>query len=302
MRKYFILLCMIGMPLQMAMPTVMADESNELTIIAVGAGDSDAQNKPMSGWSFNVYQVNNDAQLDQLNQLNENRLKAQAIKSYETNPTNEAGATTLSQLPQGLYYVRQMPKTAQKHQKSVPFLVLLPDIKGNKHVTVYPKIMIERGSVTLLKYTTKDNQSVPLAGAVFELYDANGTTPLRVKDEQLTTDMSALTRLTTNKAGEITVSNLTPGRYYFKEIQAPKGYKLDDRPLWFTVQSAERVYVSHENHLMPPPDKPNEPKKPNTPPWLPQTGESLLMIGVGVLLIGIGIKLGRSTKSEGSIG
>ena len=68
------------------------------------------------------------------------------------------------------------------------------------------------GSIQLVKVDSDTNK--PLAGAVFDLFDAN--------DKKVNTD-----GLTTEKDGTITVKNLKPGSYYFKETKAPAGYILD---------------------------------------------------------------------------
>ncbi|SYW09676.1 SpaA isopeptide-forming pilin-related protein [Oenococcus oeni] len=67
------------------------------------------------------------------------------------------------------------------------------------------------GSVILTK--TDANTGKKLAGAVFDLYKANGN---KLK-----------TGLVTDKNGTILVSGLKPGSYYFVETKAPAGYLFD---------------------------------------------------------------------------
>ncbi|MHA5109748.1 SpaA isopeptide-forming pilin-related protein [Oenococcus oeni] len=67
------------------------------------------------------------------------------------------------------------------------------------------------GSVILTK--TDANTGKKLAGAVFDLYEANGD--------------KFKTGLVTDKNGTILVSGLKPGSYYFVETKAPAGYLFD---------------------------------------------------------------------------
>ena len=71
-----------------------------------------------------------------------------------------------------------------------------------------------KGVITLTK-TGKDNAK--LAGAKFDLYKVGEG--LLAKDKKINTE-----DLVTDANGEITVEDLEPGTYYFKETEAPAGY------------------------------------------------------------------------------
>jgi len=88
------------------------------------------------------------------------------------------------------------------------------------------------GGVKLVKYSAEDvvdgvpvEGAKPLAGAVYELYDAN--------DELVGTY--------TTEDKPVVIKNLEPGDYYFKEITAPAGYKLDNTLLPFTIKDVDAL-------------------------------------------------------------
>ncbi|EMG28684.1 MSCRAMM family protein [Listeria fleischmannii] len=77
----------------------------------------------------------------------------------------------------------------------------------------------------MLTKVDKDDQKTVLSGAEFKLLDANG------KEIE--------TNLVTNEDGEIMVKDLAPGKYAFVETKAPKGYKLDETPVEFTIEKEQ---------------------------------------------------------------
>ncbi len=82
----------------------------------------------------------------------------------------------------------------------------------------------KKGRVVLRKTSSKDHSK--LAGAVFDLYEEGKDTPLK-------------TGLTTDVNGEIHVSDLKPGYYYFKETKAPEGYELQNKKIEFEIKAEE---------------------------------------------------------------
>lgn len=88
---------------------------------------------------------------------------------------------------------------------------------------------VTKGSVVLTK--TNEVGNAKLKGAVFNLYKNDGTL---VSND-----------LTTNDDGQITVTNLDWGTYYFKETAAPAGYVLSDDNIRFVINKDTAV-VSQE--------------------------------------------------------
>jgi uncharacterized surface anchored protein len=76
-----------------------------------------------------------------------------------------------------------------------------------------------QGNVKITKHDAQNKQAV--VGASYALYSANGKL---VKD-----------KLITAKDGSVTVKDLLPGDYYFKETKAPAGYELNPAKVAVTV-------------------------------------------------------------------
>ena len=107
------------------------------------------------------------------------------------------------------------------------------------------------GDVTLTK--TDATTKKVLAGAVYELRDANG----KVLQSNLKTDA----------AGQLTVTGLTAGDYQFVETAAPTGYELNVTPLPFTIKAGQTaaVTVSATDEPVTNPSQPGEPGQPEEP-------------------------------------
>lgn len=76
------------------------------------------------------------------------------------------------------------------------------------------------GAVRLTKIS--DDSENTLAGAVYDLYQVGNDIPIQ-------------TGLTNGTNGQINVSNLKPGDYYFKETTPPDGYQLNDTEIPFRI-------------------------------------------------------------------
>ncbi|MCU5024174.1 SpaA isopeptide-forming pilin-related protein [Bacillus cereus] len=78
--------------------------------------------------------------------------------------------------------------------------------------------MVDTGNVEITKID-KDNKA-PLAGVVFEVQDDKG---------------KVVTKLTTDKAGKATVSDLSVGKYKLVEVESLPGYKKLEKPVPFEI-------------------------------------------------------------------
>ncbi|MDR1801185.1 MAG: leucine-rich repeat protein [Lachnospiraceae bacterium] len=99
--------------------------------------------------------------------------------------------------------------------------------------SVYNEIPPFPASVHVKKTSAGSNAA--LAGAKFGIYDTGGDTDVLVQVK------------TSNATGDITFTNLMPGSYVIKEIEAPKGYALNTDSWEVTVQTksvAWDYYVS----------------------------------------------------------
>ncbi|CAM4070990.1 SpaA isopeptide-forming pilin-related protein [Bacillus manliponensis] len=94
---------------------------------------------------------------------------------------------------------------------------------------------LTKGGITLTKVDTHSKET--LEGAVFNVLDCDGN--IVRKD------------VTTNKDGNLTVSDLKPGDYQFVETKAPTYYDLSTEPIPFTIDKGQEklAEITVENSL-----------------------------------------------------
>lgn len=106
-------------------------------------------------------------------------------------------------------------------------------IEFNKEATEF-KISNEKGNWDFeLMKVDRDDETKRLAGAVFKLQFDKGDGQFR--------DVAGKTNLETNEQGKIYLSDLLVGNYQLIEVKAPKGYKLDQTPTKFTIDSNQTM-------------------------------------------------------------
>lgn len=97
-------------------------------------------------------------------------------------------------------------------------------------------------SVLLLK---TDGEGKALSGAKFTIHYANGD-PLLTKDGSVD-DKGSAEIFVTDNGGRILIKNVKPGAYVFKEIEAPKGYKIVESESDFAIFEGESATVKVVN-------------------------------------------------------
>lgn len=278
-KRRFLLLC-FGFVLLLLTLTRNAIGADEAYSIRLQGQVSDIRfhywKMPSKDWTSS----SND--LERLNQLSEEEL--QHVSEFEgmTSPTNESGEVYITGLPTGIYYIRE---SSSRTEKYAPVIVDLS--AETKLVTVRLKTVGPLGSIELIKYgydSQADTSPEFLSSVTFQIFRKGDSRPLRFDaSNHLTTDMSFSPQLMTNSEGRILVSGLTPGSYYFKEIQALPGYILSSESVEVEVKGSELVQVVAKNYRIPPPNQPGKPRG-----FLPNTGEKSMAIA-GFLLICLGL-------------
>lgn len=118
---------------------------------------------------------------------------------------------------------------------------VLPGTGNIKYIFEAQWVKGKTGRATVIKCDSADSEKL-LQDAVFELY--------RVDDDAETVkDVLVGTGYTTGVNGVVTAEGLIPGTYYWKEISAPKGYKLSGEKYRFTVKADAETKLTIPNTL-----------------------------------------------------
>lgn len=273
--------------------TVLAQETHQLTIVHLEARDIDRPNPqleiapkegtPIEGVLYQLYQLKSTEDGDLLahwNSLTITELKKQAQQVFEAT-TNQQGKATFNQLPDGIYYGLAV-KAGEKNRNVSAFLVDLSEDK-----VIYPKIIWSTGELDLLKVGVDGDTKKPLAGVVFELYEKNGRTPIRVKNGVHFQDIDAAKHLETDSSGHIRISGLIHGDYVLKEIETQSGYQIGQAETAVTIEKSKTVTVTIENKKVP------TPKVPSRGGLIPKTGEqqAMALVIIGGILIALALRL-----------
>lgn len=142
-----------------------------------------------------------------------------------------AGRVTLKDLPEGTYTLTEIdaPSGYAILDGSRTFTITEANMTAPLEIKV--ENLLRRTAVGFIK-VDKNNKELRLAGAEFTLYRMNG----EEQGEVVATGV-------TNNNGLVTFTELTMGSYRAKETKAPKGYKLWNAPIDFTVDEYGKVSV-----------------------------------------------------------
>ncbi|MDT2012954.1 MSCRAMM family protein [Carnobacterium divergens] len=242
-------------------------------------------------------------QLTKKDNLNEQSLKGAYFNLYNASDelvkealiTDENGLVAVDNLEPGVYQFveTKAPDGYLLDETPVVFEIIASQTEPVQVSKTNKKML---GEVILTK-TADTNNGKKLEGAVFELKDSNG---IVLKNQ-----------LSTNSQGELTVKDLEPGDYQFVETKAPKGYELDEMPIYFTIATNQTQTIrvnkvnkksnTVENETSD--DKTNSPNLPvdknqaNKQNQIPALGESpqsmLAFLGISTLFISIILIMGK---------
>ncbi len=173
---------------------------------------------------------------------------------YASITTDADGKAVLTDVPRGMYYaVERTGQAGYVKCTEVLYLVVQPNqvteqIVYNRPWTVRITIkkQVDKTGWEKWKYTP----SISLKGAKFGLYagedvlGANGTV-LIPKD-------TLIAELITDEDGcaSYTSDNLRLGKYYVKELSAPKGYHLNKETFYIDATDASNVETLHETTVL----------------------------------------------------
>lgn len=169
---------------------------------------TDKDGVPLAGAVFSLYKENSEMPI------------AEHLITDENGMTSE-----ITGLSWGNYYYKETkaPLGYIKDSKQYKFTINAESADIPQKIRVINSRQL--GTVVLAKMD-EATKSVPLSGAVFTLYNSDGTV--------IKTD------LVTREDGTVTVNRLDWGNYYFEETKAPEGYSLSAAKIRFSV-NAENV-------------------------------------------------------------
>ena len=163
---------------------------------------------------------------------------------------------------------------------------------GDKNGTTWDQTETKTYEFAVLKYAGTDSEKNPLAGAVFQLKDANGNVVklVKVSDTEYRVangdEAGAVDSFTTVATGKIVIKGVDLDQYTLVETEAPEGYNKLKAPV--------EVIVNAENALVV--DVPN-----NTGAELPSTGgigTTIFYVVGGILVVGAAVVLTTRKRME----
>ncbi|MEB9504303.1 SpaA isopeptide-forming pilin-related protein [Bacillus anthracis] len=152
--------------------------------------------------------------------------------------TNSEGKLVLDDLRPGDYKLIET-KAPTYYDVNVEPIEFTIEKGQQKLLPLTFKNSLTKGKVKLIKEDDVES-SIALAGAVFTLQDATG--------KEIMKDLK------TDDYGVVVIPDLAPGDYQFVEKKAPEHYKLDQKPIKFTIKKGNKedlpVPVTIKNSLL----------------------------------------------------
>lgn len=242
MKKRILLLCSLAVMLCSCAICVRAagytvsvidpDRTGSITIYSYATDGGDRKN-PIVGQEYRItYQY----------RLDQSEVEKGDEDFYQTTvQTDGSGYAKFEGLRLGRYLIEQTGgnhtgyKGCESFQVDVPMtnqtevthdgIIYAPGTVWEYDITVEPKETLLLGKVILTKYDAETKEV--LEGAVFQLFLDSGEPYLLENGDEV--------RLTTDRMGKIEIQDLPCGSYYLKEMQAPKGYQLSSKKLFFDI-------------------------------------------------------------------
>lgn len=137
---------------------------------------------------------------------------------------------------------------------------------GDKSSTLPSKTTTHTWKVDFFKYTVRDNENKPLAGAEFTLsLSADGSNPIKLvslgemkKDETSEATIAVyrvakakeegtITTITTDASGEFRIQGLDSGTYYLTETKQPAGYNKLQNSQEIVIDAEGKINTTEEN-------------------------------------------------------
>lgn len=154
-----------------------------------------------------------------------------------TATTNADGIAKFTNIKYGSYILNETkaPSGYVGYSEDINITIALPE---QEEVVQNEKI---HQAVELTKVDESD-ANIRLSGAVFELYKTDGT---HVKQNEKGEDIGDEGRISTNIDGKISINNLEPDEYYFKEVKSSEYYLLPENyTISFKIEENQTTITS----------------------------------------------------------
>lgn len=184
-----------------------------------------ADNKPLSGAVFKLYDVNDATFTTPL---------------YTSSSTGVDGKAEFTNVKYGDYRLKETTTPTGYVVSQLDDGVIITVNSATQDINVRNEKINQ--AVKLTKVDV-DNNNIKLAGAVFTLHKSDGTIVEKNKDgDDLPKSFIA------DEKGEITVNKLAPGDYYFLEIEAPRYYleptSANNKTQQFTIAPSQTTFTN----------------------------------------------------------
>lgn len=131
--------------------------------------------------------------------------------------------------------------------------------ENSSNTTVPSETVTYAWEFSVLKYTVKNDEALPLSGAVFALYTdkeckntvnlvditVQGGVPTYQVCTKGDTEHDHITTITTDADGKFSIVGLDSDSYYLKELKAPEGYNLLASPITVDIDNDGEVSANN---------------------------------------------------------
>lgn len=270
-------------PFVLSGPSMAKEPTENLNVFFVENRDGEPKFRPDVEallWKLPEEIAKDEKEKETLHTLSVEEVEMKLGKPLLEGVSNERGLWKLENLDSpGVYYVRERAKEGSL--VAVPTVFELPHKEG----TIYIKAMLPKEPTGgRLFYKVDGVTKKPLGNAIFQVTALNK----EGKWEHVLRDGKRYT-ISSEKNGNLFVSDLPYGTYSLLEIEAPAGYQKADKPISFEISATSEFEKAVLIKNMP-----------NTPPkiQIPKTGDLvlyLLLIG-GVILVALGYHISRKAS------
>lgn len=167
-------------------------------------------------------------------------ISTESNQIVETMVTNDRGEAISKKLPITLkkYVVKERVPNGYIAQKAIE---LMPDASIDGKIYYYTiENHVKKSQLKVVKIDAETKRPIPIANTAFQLYKDDKMVSVNHENEQT---------FVTDQTGKVTFPYALPyGQYLLKEVRAPKGYVLSDKPIPIVITGEDAVVtVSVEN-------------------------------------------------------